>query len=429
MAVASQLARAPSAPESHRRQRRGLQLALLAIAGMAAVSARAALAPLLESVKASLGLTDNQLALLLGPAFTIVMLVAAVPLGLVIDRYRRARLMLALLALLTLGSILTAIADSFVELFVARGLVGFAILAFFPTAASLVADLYEPAQRGRASMVMMVCQFAASSGAFAASGYLFASSDWGPDAWRWSILCLTVPVVVVTFLLLALEEPIRTGQGIANPTTRQAFQELWLFRGLLLLLLMGKVMALIALQSIIAWAAPFLARGYSLQPDRVGAIMAIAIPLGGIIGTIAGGFLADLCQKSGGPRRTVAMTSIFAAVAMPLCLFVAAPNAQVAGVMLGAAFTALTTVAVMVAIVVIVAIPNEIRGVSVGILTAIGSFVSVGLAPLLVSWLSGAIGGPMMIGKALTIVCVASSFLSAAIFGLGGRYLLRTSTP
>jgi hypothetical protein len=43
------------------------------------------------------------------------------------------------------------------------------------------------------------------------------------------------------------------------------------------------------------------------------------------------------------------------------------------------------------------------------------------MAPLAVSLLSGAMGGPAMISKALAIVCVAGSIASALAFGLGRK--------
>src|SRR5688572_10040413 len=121
--------------------RRGFQLALLALAGMAVVSARSALAPLWEPMRLALSLSDDQFALLQRSAFTLPMLIIAVPLGLGIDRYTRARLIPILIFLLIVGGFLTATASSFGALFLARSIVGFAVLAFFPVAASLVADL------------------------------------------------------------------------------------------------------------------------------------------------------------------------------------------------------------------------------------------------------------------------------------------------
>jgi hypothetical protein len=51
----------------------------------------------------------------------------------------------------------------------------------------------------------------------------------------------------------------------------------------------------------------------------------------------------------------------------------------------------------------------------------IGALFAVGVAPLLVSGLSGALGGQSMIGEALAIVGGVTSILGAFVFGFGIR--------
>jgi hypothetical protein len=46
-----------------------------------------------------------------------------------------------------------------------------------------------------------------------------------------------------------------------------------------------------------------------------------------------------------------------------------------------------------------------------------------------VSGLSGALGGPAMIGNALAIVCCGTSLLGAVVFGIGCRYFSGNDEP
>jgi hypothetical protein len=55
-------------------------------------------------------------------------------------------------------------------------------------------------------------------------------------------------------------------------------------------------------------------------------------------------------------------------------------------------------------------------------LTAAGVLLGLGLAPVSVSFLSGAIGGPAMIGNALALVGGTTSILAAATFAFGRRH-------
>jgi hypothetical protein len=58
----------------------------------------------------------------------------------------------------------------------------------------------------------------------------------------------------------------------------------------------------------------------------------------------------------------------------------------------------------------------------VAVTITIGALFFVGIAPLIVSGVSRLLGGPIMIGNALAIVCATASLLGAAAFALGGQY-------
>src|SRR5262245_38698972 len=76
-----------------------LQLSLLTLAALAGSYARITLGPLQETMRLALGLSDNHMAVLQGPALALPMVIAAIPLGLLIDRYSRVRLLFVLTAL------------------------------------------------------------------------------------------------------------------------------------------------------------------------------------------------------------------------------------------------------------------------------------------------------------------------------------------
>ena len=196
--------------------------------------ARTAVSPLQETMRLALGLSDNQMALLQGPALALPMIAAAVPLGLVIDRYSRVRLLLVLVIFNLLGSFLSAIAPNFGMLFAARCVVGLTTSAAAITVISLVADLYPPAQRGRAKAVIVVGQYSGLAAAFAFGGALLAVISVGPDAWRWVMFWLAVPLLPIALLMFAAREPTRTGMLMRNPSRRETFHELWAYRKIVL---------------------------------------------------------------------------------------------------------------------------------------------------------------------------------------------------
>lgn len=391
---------------------------LLALAVLAGTYARTAIGPLQEAMRIALSLSDNQIALLQGPAVALPVVMGAVPLGIIIDRYSRVRLLFILAVLSLVGSLITALASGFALLFVARCLTGLTMIATLTAAYSLVADLYEPDQRGRTTMALVVSQMGGNAAAFALGGALLAMSGSGPDGWRWAMMWLVGPLVPVVLLMLVMREPVRTGQVIEKPSTRDAWTQLWAYRAVIAPLAVGIVMAEIAFGAAYVWAAPALSRSFDLPPERVGAIMAFGLMLSGLLGPIAGGTLADVCQRVGGPARTVSVLSALALMSVPAGLFAFAPGVTSASVLFVTFIVILLAAIVMGTTLFTVVIPNELRGLCMAMMFAANTLFGVGLAPMTVSLLSGATGGPATIGKALAWVGVTTGVLGAVSFAL-----------
>lgn len=416
-------------PNRAARTSRLLQLLLLTTATFAATYGRATLRPLQETMSASLTLSDNQIGWLQGPALAIPMALGSIPIGLLVDRYSRARLFIVFAALSLAATALTAFASTIALLFMARCLAGLASAATLVLAFSVLSDLYAPAQRGRATMVTLFGEIGGAPAAFALGGVLLAMSNGtsssGLESWRWALLWMCAPLMPAVLLMLLLREPLRTGVTVQNLSVREGWSRLWGYRAMILPMLLSRIMVWIADGAVLVWAAPNFARNFGLPPDRIGAVMATALLASGILGPVLGGPLADLCQRTGGPRRTMTAMCIVALLSMPAALFAIMPDATLAGftltlfLMLG--FTIGTAELALATIVV----PGELRGLYISITVTVGAIFSIGVAPLVVSGLSGVLGGPAMIGKALAIVCVTTSVLGTVVFGFGRRYFPR----
>ncbi len=403
-------------------------MALLTIAVSASAFARTAISPLQEPIRTALSLSDNQMALLQGPALAVPLVAASIPIGLLIDRYTRVRLLLLFALVDVAGNLLTAAASSLALLFTARCLVGVAVPATVITALSLLADLYAPAQRGRATMAISIGQVAGMSGAFALGGALAAAFPSVEGGWRFAVCWLTAPLVLGTLLILAMREPARTGIAVARPSVREAGEELWRHRALIMPLLVSETLVGIADTATLIWAAPSLSRRFALTPDRAGVLMAAGLLVSGVLGPIAGGTIADVCQRTGGPHRTMGALAALALFSLPAGLFALMPGVASAGVLLIVFITSGSAIGVTSSALATVVIPNEVRGLCMSLLSAAGAIFAIGLSPLAVSLLSGAIGGTAMIGTALVVVCVVTSLAGAMTFALGRRYFLHATT-
>jgi MFS family permease len=400
---------------------RTLTLLVLSLASAAAVYQRTAVSPLQEAMRTALNLTDNQMALLQGPALALPMMIAAVPLGFLIDRHSRVRVLLVLALLSLAGSVLTAFASGIVLLFALRCIVGLPSPATGMTVVSVIADLYPPAQRGRANIVMAMFQVGGMSAAFAVGGALLQHFESDPQGWRPSLLWMSCLMAVIAPLLLVVSDPRQHAVVSIRRPIRESSRELWKYRTVLMPLIAGQVMVGIADQSVIIWAAPTLTRHFSVPPGQVGVIMATVLLVSGILGPLVGGFLADMGQRSGGPRRTLGVMCAIAVVCIPAGLFPLTPTVAAAAVLL----TLLTTIGYAISVatgtVLTIVIPAELRGACLGLSVTANQIFCFGLAPLVVSLLAGIMGGAAMIGHALGVVCVVISATGAVLFAVGRR--------
>lgn len=397
-----------------------VQLLLLGAAAWAVTYARFSLGPLQEVARIDLDLSDNQIALLQGPAMALPMVLGAVPLGLVVDKYSRAPVVMLFVALSLAAIVLNGVTSSVALLVVSRALVGLSLSAVVIAAYSIVADLYGAAQRGRAIMAITMGEVVAAPAAFALGGALLATL--GTGNWRTALLWMSIPILVVTLSSFALREPPRTGVVTRNEPMREAWPRFWRYRSLVIPLLLARIMVWIADGGVMVWGAPSFTRTFALPPDRIGAIMATAFMISGVLGPLIGGPLADLCQRAGGPRRTVAAICILACLSVPAAFFIFIPHVTLAAVLLTVFLTLHFIIATMATTVAMVVIPGELRGLYTAVGVTVGALFSIGVAPVVVSGISGALGGAAMIGTALAIVCAATSTIGAVVFASGRRY-------
>lgn len=402
------------------------QLILLSLALLAAMVASNALYPLQETMQHALRFTDNQIALLQGPAATLPVVIAAIPTGLLIDRYCRVRLLLLFAALAIAGDLATALAQNLPTLMICQGLVQVMMNATWMTMLSLLADLYSPAQRGRALAVTAIFERAGISLAFMMGGWFLAGHLPAPNAWRWALANITLLLVPLMLLIVPMREPTR-GPSVRNdkPLLREVCQGLWRYRGVIAVLSLSRIMLAIGDNAALVWASPVFTRDFGLPPDQVGAMVGTALLIAGLASPVVAGLLTDWCQRMGGPRRSIAALMFVSLLSAPAGLF-----ALAATPLLGAALLCLlifigSTVFIVTASVATVALPVELRGASIGVMTSAGYLLGVAPAPLTVSLLSGQLGGPAMLGEALAIVCIVTSLLGVAIFAVG-RHAFRS---
>lgn len=388
------------------RPRAGLWLLALAIANGAAM--RMVFSPVSENARRALHLSDTRLGLVQGVAASIPIALLAVPLGRLVDRGNRVRLLVALGLVWTLGSLATGLATGFLSLFLARMLAGLGAVLALPAAISAAADLSRPQARGRAMLLLGLGNVVGPAAGFACGGWLlgwFTTHPVGLAPWRAVQISFGLVSLVLLLPLLRLREPIR--QEILAPATAlcPAIAALWQRRRLLLPLFLGQISVIMADTAAGVWAAPVLVREDHLAPAAFSGPIGLAILVSGMLGALAGGYAADLGQRSGRPGAILTGAVLAAALAVPGGLFALVPNLAGFSLLLALLLLSGTATGLITTTALTVLVPNELRGICLGGFLVLGAIIGFGIAPSLVALGSDWLGGPthLPVSLALTV--------------------------
>ena len=129
-------------------------------------------------IKPELGLTDTQYGLLTGLFFIIFYAVAGLFMGILADRMHRGRLIAAAIALWSLLTAASGAAKGFVSMAIPRALIGVGESALTPAATSLLADRFRPSQLGLAAALYYLGVPIGAGLSLLVAGYLGPTIGW-----------------------------------------------------------------------------------------------------------------------------------------------------------------------------------------------------------------------------------------------------------
>lgn len=384
-----------------------------------------------QSAKAEMGLSDVTLGTVQGVSAALPLVLFSIPIGIWVDRGNRVRLLIIMAITWTLGAALTAAATNVPLLFVGRMLAGIGTTGALTAVLSLAADMCLPHQRGRAMLINTLGKQLGIAAGFALAGALLGmfgktgAPHWFGNIapWRSSQWTLAIASAVLTLPLFLLREPQRHEvEDSPNAPFKAVMGELWQRRSFLIPLFIGQTSVVMADAAAGIWASPVLERSYGLKPDEFGSWLGAIIFVTGILGAIFGGFAADWGKKSGKRGALLYGAVIAAIIGVPAALFPVMPGVTGFAVMIFMLVLAGTVTGLITSVALTVLLPNELRGLSIGAFIAIAGLIGFGLAPTLVTLISGMLGGEAKLDEALAIVGVAVGLVSVGGFMLSVRH-------
>ncbi|HUD93643.1 MFS transporter [Sphingobium sp.] len=400
------------------RQARYAQYVLGVIALLATMDA-GIVALLLEPMKHDLGLTDMQAGIASSTSYSAAYGLFSVPMGLLVDRTNRVRLVFLAMLLWGASLVLAAWASGFWTLALAKVIMGTATAALLPAALSLFGDYFAPDSRASASATYPLGSILGGAAAvligglgFDALGKIHTSDPEalaGLEPWRAVFMLAAVAALPIIGLILFMREPRRMEMGSTGGGNWRA---LWAHRDFLIPLLAGVGLLTGLSTCITTWAAPALMRIYGQQPGDFAGWYA-AVTLGsGIVGVAASGRLVGWAQRNGGYRAVMIPAAIAALLCAPATTMAMAPDVGIFAIAM-TVFQLSYSVAIVVPVISInFRVPNELRGRTFG-LYVISSAIGSSLSAPAVAALSAMLGGEAMLGHAMAGVGAPLALLAA----------------
>lgn len=251
------------------------------------------LAVLLPAIKTDLGLTDTQIGIITGVAFTVFYATLGIPIARLADRKSRRVIVSIAIMIWSAMTAICGLAMNFVQLAIARVLVGVGEAGATPPSHSLLSDVFPKAERARALSIMSLGAPVGILAGFLLGGWLATAYSW-----RTALFVVAVPGFLLGLGLLRwLPDPPRgAADGLsAEPETVPVFATLSLllrnatFRHVSIATGLYTVVWL----GVVQWLPSFYIRSFDLSLAEVSTWLAFILSGSQILGMLLGGFLAD----------------------------------------------------------------------------------------------------------------------------------------
>ena len=256
-----------------------------------------------EPIKLELGLSDLQLGILSGFSFAIFYVTAGIPIAKMADSGNRRNIIAYALTVWSGMTAISGLATNYMQLVAARIGVGIGEAGCSPPAHSMISDMFPAKKRATALSIY-------SSGIFLGIfiGYLIAGYVQEAVGWRMTFMIVGLPGILLAIIFrLTVKEPKRriskkaaTDVSLSeNESTLETIKSIWAIKSFRYVSLGCAVSAFVG-YGVGGFFPSYLIRSHGMGLGDVGLALSLIMGIGGMIGTLLGGYLTD---KVGGTDK------------------------------------------------------------------------------------------------------------------------------
>ncbi|GEN23028.1 MFS transporter [Halomonas cupida] len=259
---------------------------------------------LVEVLKDDLGLSDTQIGLINGPAFSLVYATAAIPIARLSDRRNRIAIISGAIVIWSGFTAAAGAAHTFGSLAFTRIGVAVGESALTPAAHSVIASYLPVSSRAKGIAIYSFGVAVGAFVAFAAGGYI--GEHFG---WRTAFLAVGGTGLFMAILMLTtVREPLREQRSSGTYVSQGSVSRL-LKHPVIRNLLAGGALLGFSSGAIESWGPAYVMRTFGLSTTETGMTFGIVMGILAMVGMLAGGFIASWLSARH-PRYALQMLAI-----------------------------------------------------------------------------------------------------------------------
>ncbi|MEK7833905.1 MAG: MFS transporter [Acidobacteriota bacterium] len=372
---------------------------------------------LVDPIKQDLGISDTYIGALQGLAFGLFYTALGIPLGRIVDRGNRRKLVAAGIFCWSLMTALCGAARGFWTLVAARMGVGAGEATLSPSAFSLLSDYFPKERLATALSVFSMGVFFGSGLALIAGGLIIGALG----SWRLTFLVVALPGLLVTLLVFTIKEPERKnllgGQTTKLSLTEVVDQVIIRWQSVVGICLAFAFQAMCNYSQQL-WLPSFFIRVHGWSKRQAGLTLGVISLVTGLLGAYLGGRLCDYWQRQGktdAPLRVGVLATTCAGIFFSLAMAMPEINQQLAFLVPAFFFLAMPIGSSYASLQLI--LPNQVRG-QVGALQVFTlNLFGLILGPILPGFFNDYLfKDPKMVGVSLALTVGLASLVSAVLF-------------
>lgn len=394
---------------------------------------------LVDPIKADLDISDTQIGLLQGFAFTVFYTFAGIPLGKLADSKNRKVIITIGMLLWSIMTAVCGLAKTFGQLFIGRIGVGIGEASLSPAANSMITDYFPKDKRGKPVAMYFMGVYVGVGLSYILGGLVIAMVANAGDivlplvgelsAWQLTFIIVSLPGLLLVALMPTIKEPFRHGRissdGKQIDTGIGAAKEFFTkhFKAYAIIFLGFGLAGSMAI-GFFAWTTPLFNRIHGWEISTIGYTFGTIVMVMGTLGILLGGAIADrLLQK--GQQHAYIKVAIWAVLGAMVFAGSAAvvPNPYVAFALLCPAVACFGMPVALAPAAVNHITPNQFRGQAIAIYIFVVGLINNNLGPISVGFLNDYVyKDPLAIDRSMLTIAIFFGVVSSLILMWSVRY-------